>query len=281
MKIYDPFDKNFPRYYRIASLKILDDIQIVEIGYNRVPHGLKQVFERDVYILHYVINGRGEFADEKFSSEHGFLTVPKQLEKHIADDNEPYEIYWIAFKGDAAENILKRCGLATTNNVFKFRKNTECAKILKKALFDIQPENDFEEACKMHSAFFEIISIHTRENKVVHQASSKVAQNAKKYIKENYHRQISISELAKSYNITRNYLYMLFKKEYNISLQEYILTIRIEKAKQLLSNNEKNLSISEIAFAVGFNDPLYFSRIFALKTGLSPSAFRKNVLISN
>ena len=72
----------------------------------------------------------------------------------------------------------------------------------------------------MHSAFFEIISIHTRENKVVHQASSKVAQNAKKYIKENYHRQISISELAKSYNITRNYLYMLFKKEYNIESEE-------------------------------------------------------------
>lgn len=275
MKIDNPFNENFPRSYRIASLKILDDIQVVEIGYNRVPHGLKQIFERDEYILHYVINGKGEFADKKFNKEHGFLTVPKQFEKHIADEHEPYEAYWIAFKGEGCENILNKCGLSTNNQVFMFNKNIECAKTLKKALFDICPKNDYEEASIMHAAFFEIISIHARENKVVLQTSSEVAQNTKKYIKENYYRQINISEMAKSYNITRNYLYTLFKKEYNISPKEYILKLRIEKAKQLLLDREKKLSVSEIAFTVGFNDALYFSRVFVSKTGLSPSKYRQ------
>ena len=74
-------------------------------------------------------------------------------------------------------------------------------------------------------------------------------------------------------NISRNYLYTLFKREYGVSPKEYLMTLRIQKAKLLFSDQSQPLSVSEVAYAVGFNDPLYFSRVFRKITGTSPSNY--------
>ena len=95
-------------------------------------------------------------------------------------------------------------------------------------------------------------------------------------IKKNYNTPIKINDLAHDFNISRNYLYTLFKKTYGVSPQEYLLMRRIEKAKQLLSNNTTDLSVKQISIAVGFENPLYFSRVFRARTGFSPTQYRKN-----
>ena len=95
-----------------------------------------------------------------------------------------------------------------------------------------------------------------------------------KFINENYYSNISVGSIAKSFNFSRNYLYTLFKRDYGISLQEYLLELRIQKAKELLTN-ERHLAISEVALAVGYSDALYFSRIFRKKTGIAPTQFIK------
>ena len=83
-------------------------------------------------------------------------------------------------------------------------------------------------------------------------------------------------ELAKKLHYTRNHLYKLFKKEYGVSPSEYMMALRIEKAKMLFHDQTKTLSVSNVAYAVGFADPLYFSRIFRQRTGASPTEFKNN-----
>jgi two-component system response regulator YesN len=51
------------------------------------------------------------------------------------------------------------------------------------------------------------------------------------------------------------------------------MTLRIQKAKLLFSDQSQHPSVSEVAYAVGFNDPLYFSRVFRKITGTSPSNY--------
>ena len=102
-----------------------------------------------------------------------------------------------------------------------------------------------------------------------------IAQKVANYIEKSYYSDITISNIAKDFHISRNYLYTLFKREYGVSPQDYLISYRIEMAKKLLKNTRDSLSINEIASSTGFDNPLYFSRIFRNRTGMSPSEYRK------
>ena len=276
VRIEAPFDDFNPKTYRIPTFKYGSDISVVETGYNRVPPGLKQIMKRNVYILHYVIDGQGIFLGEKFDKNCGYVVVPDELEIIQADEKNPYETYWIMFQGAAAKSMLKKCGIAHHNGVFKSDINEQCAEILKKTLSEDRMINEFEEVCILQSAFYQIMALHMRDMEDISKSTSDIAHKVMSFINENYHQEIKINELAKKFNYTRNYLYNLFKKEYGISPQEYLLDLRIEKAKTLFRDKTKRLSVNEVSSAVGFNDCLYFSRLFHKRTGVSPTEFRNN-----
>ena len=79
-----------------------------------------------------------------------------------------------------------------------------------------------------------------------------------------------LQELGYSYE----HLCRIFLSKYGISPLKYVHAIRISRAKVLVRNT--NLNVSEIAYRVGFGDPSYFSRLFRVMTGMSPSEFADN-----
>lgn len=83
---------------------------------------------------------------------------------------------------------------------------------------------------------------------------------------------LRLEHLAKLCNLSLSSFKREFKKVYSDSPTNYIIEKRIEKSKELLSHTE--MPISEIAYETGFQDPLYFTRLFKKKTGESPSSFR-------
>lgn len=85
----------------------------------------------------------------------------------------------------------------------------------------------------------------------------------------------SLSYLAKQLALSTSYLSGLFKRLYGQTFQEYMLTMRLERAKILLLST--NMKIYEIASAVGFDDPNYLSAAFKRKFKLSPNQFREKV----
>lgn len=94
----------------------------------------------------------------------------------------------------------------------------------------------------------------------------------KEVIKLHLYSNLTIEELAKLCNLSISSFKRQFKKEFKDSPNNYINSQRIQKAKKLLSIT--NLSISEIAYQVGFNDPLYFTRSFKKKIGSTPTQYR-------
>ncbi|MBQ8836608.1 MAG: helix-turn-helix transcriptional regulator [Clostridia bacterium] len=97
---------------------------------------------------------------------------------------------------------------------------------------------------------------------------------AVKYIQENYWRSdISNDALAHLADMSTVYFRKLFTKRYGVSPMKYISNIKIETAKNMLLSN--NLTVSEIAEAVGFSSVYSFSRTFKKQTGLSPTEFLK------
>lgn len=83
---------------------------------------------------------------------------------------------------------------------------------------------------------------------------------------------LSVEELAKLSNLSLSSFKREFKAEFNDTPNNYINLKKVEKAKELLRMTQ--MQISEIAYEVGFNDSLYFTRLFKKKTGTSPTAFR-------
>ena len=94
------------------------------------------------------------------------------------------------------------------------------------------------------------------------------------YIKNNLDRDINFKDLATLGNLSPNYLHKVFTIEMGMTPNDYIISMRIDKAKELLL--ETMLPIYEIAERCGFDNVHYFSYCFKKKLSISPSAFRKN-----
>lgn len=84
---------------------------------------------------------------------------------------------------------------------------------------------------------------------------------------------MTCEQLSKELNYSASYLRYIFKKEGNVSVQAKINEIRIEKAQRLLRGT--TMSVTDIAFATGFEDSNYFSYVFKRYTKHSPLAYRK------
>lgn len=93
-----------------------------------------------------------------------------------------------------------------------------------------------------------------------------------RYVNIHYSEHITLDEIADAVNLNKSYLCRLFKKEYGDSVFNYLNTVRMEKAAELLSSNP-NLYIQEVASAVGISEPFYFTRRFKEYFGLSPRDF--------
>lgn len=96
------------------------------------------------------------------------------------------------------------------------------------------------------------------------------------YIKENYNFSIEIEQLAKMTNYSEGHFRRLFNQEFGVSPLEYILEIRLVKAKELLEVSTS--SCSEIASICGFSDAAQFSKLFKRRFGTSPKQYKTQYL---
>ena len=95
---------------------------------------------------------------------------------------------------------------------------------------------------------------------------------ARKLIRDHSDGELSLTEIAKSVNLSANYLSEKFKEVTGVNFVRYVGQTRTAKARDLLRNS--NLRISEIAFAVGFQSLSQFNRVFKKLTRKSPTQFR-------
>ncbi len=98
---------------------------------------------------------------------------------------------------------------------------------------------------------------------------------AKDMIDHRYHQNLTLEEIARSVSISPFYFCRLFREELGVSFTEYLTKVRLVKAIDLLA---QGLSVKECSFAVGYNDPNYFSRIFRKYYQVTPSEYRGDLL---
>jgi len=112
---------------------------------------------------------------------------------------------------------------------------------------------------------------HILEN--LERISGRPVSNAKLYIRENYNKNISISDIADNEGFNVSYFSTLFKKETGQTFSEYLTHVRMNEAKRLLK--ETNLSVALVCEAVGYSDIKHFNALFRKNAGIKPSEYRK------
>ncbi len=222
---------------------------------------------RSVYILHFVLGGAGYFNGRRVEKNQGFVIRADESVEYHSDSREPWKYFWVIFSGERCEEICKNHILSDVDGIFPFSFDATLGDVCTRLFADGEPLSQTYAL----ALFFYILSLgdsaSTRD-------ANRYVSEAKNYINLNFYRPISITELAAAQNISDRYLYNLFIKHEGVSPKQYLSSVRLEYAKKQLRETE--LSVSEIAFSVGFFDSLAFSRFFSKKTGgESPSAYRK------
>lgn len=128
------------------------------------------------------------------------------------------------------------------------------------------------DSCQEPENIFQIVSDFLIQDmpKIVH---STIVENAKKYIEKNYAHNIGLKEIADDCHVSSSYISKVFKDDIQIGIVQYIHSVRIDKAKELLKTT--NMRVTDIALEVGYSEYKRFSLYFLKYVGISPRDYRK------
>lgn len=232
---------------------------------------------RDHYLIHLVVAGKGTYqvggASHALAEGDLFLVKPSQLITYAADENDPWEYYWVGFNGACANRLVQQAPFKENLPVYHCKD----AQAAREALYNIylsrgtDPQNE-----ALMTGYLYIFLAHLmKEAKDLEpssgSSSSQYVLSAIKYIQFNYGHDISVDDIAKAVGVSRSHLYRVFMSNVGQSPIDYLTGYRISEACYLLKNS--NLSIAEIAVSVGFFDQFYFSRVFKKIKGVPPSKY--------
>lgn len=100
-----------------------------------------------------------------------------------------------------------------------------------------------------------------------------IIEQMKSILEKEYDKPFEMERMAESVGMSANYLSRLFKQETGTTITDYLIDIRIEKAKQFLLDHP-NLKNYEIAQLVGYNDSVYFNKLFKKIVGITPKEYK-------
>lgn len=231
------------------------------------------------YQLLYVAAGKAHFffrgKEEIVTAGHMVLYRPKEVQRYVYYGADQTEVYWVHFTGRDVKQILKSHGFPAKENVFYTGTSPEYQRIFREMIQELQLcKPHYEEMLKMllRQIFVMVSREYATETKLNSYAQIE-AEHATHYFMEHYSEDINIEAYAAEKGMSACWFIRTFKQYNKITPMQYVLTIRIANAKSLLETTSYN--VTEIAEIVGYDNPLYFSRLFKKQTGMSPSEYRK------
>lgn len=234
--------------------------------------------------LLYIVSGKAHFhfgnEEKMVSAGHMVLYRPKEPQKYEYYGKDQTEVYWVHFTGGNVTNLLRSYGLTDDKKVFYCGSDLEYQQLFRSMIYELQMCRDsYPEMLEMYLRQI-FIRLQRHFKTTFKTDNARVAEEIDKatsFFNEHYSKQINIDEYAKERHVSTSWFIRNFKACTGFTPMQYILSKRIYNAEVLLQNPQYN--IAEISRIVGYDNSLYFSRIFKKAKGMSPSEYRKSINI--
>lgn len=228
---------------------------------------------RDVYIIECCVEGYGSVIinDKEFSISPGdcYILFPGDTVIHTADSTNPRKGYWCAVDGLDLGFLFKKAGISSLNPYAPREIFSELCGCIQKMVNE-WGKGDAGESLRETSCIYEFLGV-LMKNKKVSVYDDRI-ERAIGMMETKYHEKLSVDQIACEVGLERSYFSVLFKEKTTISPYQYLTNLRINKACDLIKN--QNCSISEAAIATGF-DSCNFARVFKKVTGITPAKYYK------
>ncbi|RZM29011.1 MAG: AraC family transcriptional regulator [Pedobacter sp.] len=234
----------------------------------------------DEYQLIYITNGQGVFESGCFQKtvvKAGTLILlfPNEKHRYKPDENTGWDEYWIGVKGPIMDKLLY-AGYFKTDNPCLFIGFNDIVFDLYNQIIDNTKDEKPGYQPMISGAVLHLLGVCHAAIKIANAGTKEeelIINKARLLFRSNifnaYSAQQAASELCVGYSSFRK----LFKSYTGLSPGQYYLQLKIEKAKNMLTNT--NLSVKQISYELNFESNFYFSKIFKEKTGLRPTEYRK------
>ena len=240
-----------------------DNLYVTEIGHSKLK--VTRVIDpriREEYLLHMVISGCCKFCEFDVPSQSALL-ISRNV-KHSFSADPGFEHYWIGFGGKLASKMLiDHQRPADKHAHLQFSSFPFVQDLLALAFTRCCETSNEQIAISTLNACFGLLS-----NKHTQISKPNDIDRAIRFMENNYHRKITMVQIADHVNLSEKHLCRKFAQKTGIPPQKYLLRIRMEAARQFLLNSD--LKVKEIAYSVGYDSPLSLSAMYKQFYGISP-----------
>jgi AraC family transcriptional regulator of arabinose operon len=260
--------------------RITEKFYISDLGFYPIAKDHWEIEKKGAnhYTFIYCTKGQGSVllgSKETQIEPNQFFILPKNKKYEFkSHETNPWTIYWFNFNGSIALELFIRYELKKNLNIpFSVDRI-----LLFEKVFNLFNKNSKEElleyATLLSLNFISSFIYNDFDEQVKIEKEETLIDSIKHFLLNNLDKNFSLDDMATKYNLSKSHLQARFKLETGYPLMGYFNFKKIQQASQYL--NCTDLSIKEISFKVGFQDPLYFSRIFKNYSGKSPSLYRND-----
>lgn len=273
-----------PQISLMEDSPLTSDLYIYSLGYfsRAAHHYINRPNGCDEFLLIYCKKGCEwiELYNKKQKLEtNQFIILPKNIpHSYWADEEEPWTIYWVHFRGSKADFFSKDFDKPTTIEPNALSRIEERLDLFDE-IFCILNESlsinhlHYANICFAHFlASFLFIDIYRNKFRPK-EYSENVMKRVIHYMNENIENNLKLKDLAQFCGYSESYFYRKFMKETGHAPIDYYMHLKINKACKLLIHTD--MKINQIACKLGFHEAQYFSRAFSNIMGISAKEFRK------
>ena len=234
----------------------------------------------DEYQLLYQPEGEGVFRsahlpETKIKAGDIFLLFPGEWHSYHPSSTKGWKSYWIGFKGKNINDRVKAGFLSPEKPIYHVGYSNEIIALYEEAYKTAQEEAAFVQQTLAGIVNHLIGKMYSLERNIILGKDSKhvdIINRARLRIRESLEDTLTIQDLAQELGVSYSSFRKLFKEYTGFAPALYQQTLKLQRAKELLSTT--NESIKEIAYRLNFESPDYFSAKFKNQTGMKPSDFR-------
>ncbi len=232
------------------------------------------------YQLLYITHGSGKFVSsscKKTDVSEGkmFLLFPHEWHSYQPDKSVGWDEYWIGFKGVNVDNRIGNDFFNRQKPVFNVGIQEDIVQLYKQAIV-VAKEQKFGFQQMLAGIVNHLLGYaysYDKQSSFEEMKATTQINKAKIIILDNLHAHIAPEEIAAKLNMSYSWFRRIFKQYTGFSPSQYIIELRIQRSKELLTNTD--MSSQEIAYEAGFENPDYFCTLFKKKTGMNPFKYRE------